>query len=86
MLQPCFSDLWIRYFDLFEFATADLADIVAYSTTREEQLEHLRKVSWCVKEAALTLDPRSLPLPEYLVYVMVNGVFKLKVEKVQAIQ
>lgn len=72
--------------DVSEFATAYLDDIVVYSATREDQLEHLREVLRCLKEAGLTINPRSVPLPGYLVYIMVNGVFKPKVEKVQSIQ
>ncbi|KAJ8277939.1 hypothetical protein GJAV_G00081910 [Gymnothorax javanicus] len=72
------------------FAAAYLDDIVIYSATWEEHLEHLRTVLDRLHSAGLTVNPSKCVFAaaetEYLGHVIGNGVIQPQVNKIQAIE
>lgn len=75
---------------LSEFAGAYLDDVVIYSTSWAQHLEHLQVVFQRLQEAGLTINPGKCAFAkaeiEYLGFVIGNGQVKPQVAKVQAIQ
>lgn len=73
-----------------DFASAYLDDIVIYSTTWEEHLEHLHAVFDRLGTAGLTVNPSKCVFASaetaYLGHVIGNGVIKPQVSKIQAIE
>lgn len=76
--------------DLTDFTAAYLDDIVIYSSTWEEHLQHLQVVIDHIRSAGLTINPSKCSIAkaetEYLGYVIGQGVIKPQVKRVQAIQ
>lgn len=72
------------------FAAAYLDDIVIYSTTWEEHVQHLQEVLQRLQEAGLTVNPAKCAVArtetEYLGFVIGNGVVRPQVKKVQALE
>lgn len=73
-----------------EFASAYLDDIVIYSTTWEEHLDHLQLVLHRLQGAGLTINPAKCAVArtetKYLGFVIGNGVVKPQVNKILAIE
>lgn len=65
-------------FGVSEFASAYLDDIVVYSVTWKDNLEHLRRVFQCLKKAGLTINLSKCAFArvetEYLGYTIGNGI------------
>ncbi|XP_063334803.1 uncharacterized protein si:ch211-282j22.3 isoform X5 [Pelmatolapia mariae] len=76
--------------DMSDFAAAYLDDIVIFSSTWEEHLQHLEKVLGRLQSAGLTVNPAKCAIAkaetEYLGFVIGNGVIKPQVDKVTAIE
>lgn len=76
-------------YGLSDFPSAYVDDVVVYSNSWEEHMEHLRTVFECLDKAVLaSVHLAGLmvrPQTEYLGYVIGNGVIKPQVQKVQAI-
>lgn len=72
------------------FTAAYLDDIVIYSDTWEQHLQHLQEVLLRLKNAGLTVNPQKCFITktevEYLGFVVGNGVIRPQVKKVQAIE
>lgn len=72
------------------FAAAYLDDIVVYSDTWEEHVQHLREVLEHLQRAGLTVNPNKCAIAkhetEYLGYVIGHGVVRPQVKKVQALE
>ncbi len=72
------------------FTAAYLDDIVIYSDTWEQHMQHIREVLQRLQEAGLTVNPRKCAIAkaetEYLGFVIGKGVIKPQVGKVQAIE
>ena len=49
-----------------EFTAAYLDDLIIYSTTWEEHVDHLRQIFTRLHEASLTVKPKKCQLPVYL--------------------
>uniref|UniRef100_A0A8C5GD01 Gypsy retrotransposon integrase-like protein 1 n=1 Tax=Gouania willdenowi TaxID=441366 RepID=A0A8C5GD01_GOUWI len=73
-----------------DFASAYLDDIVIYSTTWEDHLEHLEKVLGRLQSAGLTINPAKCFFAkaetEYLGFIIGNGLIKPQVSKIHAIE
>uniref|UniRef100_A0A8C1KT19 Gypsy retrotransposon integrase-like protein 1 n=1 Tax=Cyprinus carpio TaxID=7962 RepID=A0A8C1KT19_CYPCA len=72
------------------FAAAYLDDIVIYSNTWEEHVQHLAEVLQRLQNAGLTVNPTKCAIAkqetEYLGYVIGQGVVRPQVKKVQALE
>ena len=72
------------------FTAAYLDDLVVYSSTWEEHLQHLRQVFSCLQEASLTAKPKKCQFAmkqcKYLGYVVGNGVVQLELSKIDAVK
>ncbi len=72
------------------FTAAYLDDIVIYSETWEQHVEHIREVLQRLQEAGLTVNSRKCAIAkaetEYLGFVIGKGVIRPQVEKVGAIE
>lgn len=72
------------------FTAAYLDDIVIYSDTWEQHLQHLQKVLQRLQQAGLTINPLKCAVArteiEYLGYVIGKGVVRPQVKKVEVIQ
>lgn len=75
---------------LSPFASAYLDDIVVYSNSWHEHLQHLKVVFECLQNAGLTVNPGKCAIAkeetEYLGFVIGGGQVKPQVQKVEAIQ
>ncbi|XP_073721145.1 uncharacterized protein [Misgurnus anguillicaudatus] len=73
-----------------EFAAAYLDDVVIFSTSWEDHLQHLKVVFQRIKDAGLTINPAKCALvkreTEYLGYVLGRGEIKPQIQKLRAIQ
>lgn len=73
-----------------KFAAAYLDDIIIYSQTWQEHLDHLKDVLLRIKNAGLTIRPDKCTLAraetQYLGYVLGHGVIRPQVGKVEAIK
>ncbi|XP_034565107.1 uncharacterized protein LOC117830889 isoform X4 [Notolabrus celidotus] len=76
--------------DFSGFAAAYLDDIVIYSNTWEEHLEHLQAVMDRIHSAGLTVNPSKCVFAaaetEYLGHIIGNGVIRPQVSKIQAME
>lgn len=76
--------------DMSDFAAAYFDDIVIFSSTWEERLQHLEKVLARLQSAASPVNPAKCNIAkaktEYLGFVIENGVRKPQVNKVTAIE
>jgi len=76
--------------NLTGFTSAYLDDIVIYSSTWEEHLQHLGDVINHIRLAGLTINPSKCSMAkaetEYLGYVIGHGVIKPQVQRIQAIK
>ncbi|XP_028437739.1 uncharacterized protein LOC114558153 [Perca flavescens] len=76
--------------DFTGFASAYLDDIVIYSNTWKEHLEHLQAVLDCLHSAGLTINPSKCVFAAaetaYLGHIIGNGVIRPQVNKIQAIE
>ncbi|KAK5925315.1 hypothetical protein CgunFtcFv8_017849 [Champsocephalus gunnari] len=76
--------------DLSGFAAAYLDDIVIYSSTWEEHMEHLHTVLDRLYSAGLTINPSKCVFAaaetEYLGHIIGRGVIRPRVSKIQAIE
>ncbi|KAL4001114.1 caldesmon [Sarotherodon galilaeus] len=74
----------------FKFAAAYLDDVVIYSESWEEHLQHLKVVMAKIQKAGLTLNVSKCAWAQeevkYLGYIVGHGQIKPQVEKVKAIQ
>lgn len=74
--------------NLTDFTAAYLDDIVIYSSTLEEHLQHLEVVINHIRAAGLTINPSKCAMAkaetEYLGYVIGHGVIKPQVQRIQA--
>lgn len=72
------------------FASAYLDDIVVYSNTWEEHVQHLAEVLQRLERAGLTVNPSKCAVAkqetEYLGYVIGQGVVRPQVGKIQALE
>ncbi|KAG5276768.1 hypothetical protein AALO_G00109520 [Alosa alosa] len=72
------------------FAAAYLDDIVVYSATWGEHLQHLEEVLNKIKQAGLTIHPRKCAIAQeevrYLGHVLGRGVIRPPQDKVEAVQ
>lgn len=72
------------------FTAAYLDDIVVYSDTWDQHLQHLQKVLGHLQKAGLTVNPRKCAVAktetEYLGFVISNGVLRPQVGKVRAVE
>lgn len=75
---------------LTDFTAAYLDDIVIYSSTWEEHLQHLEVVISHIRSTGLTINPSKCSIAmaetEYLGYVIGRGVIKPQVQRIQAIE
>ena len=73
-----------------EFAAAYLDDVVIYSNTWQDHLDHLEQVFGRIRGAGLTMNPKKCALGQkevsYLGYVIGEGVIRPQVEKVDAMR
>lgn len=73
-----------------KFASAYLDDIIIYSQTWREHMDHLKEVLLRIKNAGLTIRPDKCTLArtetQYLGYVLGHGVIRPQVGKVEAIK
>jgi hypothetical protein len=73
-----------------EFAAAYLDDVVIYSNTWQDHLDHLEQVFGRIRGAGLTINPKKCALGQkevsYLGYVIGEGVIRPQVEKVDAMR
>jgi hypothetical protein len=71
--------------DLGEFSSAYLDDVIVYSNTWQEHIEHLRTVLRRIKEAGLTVKSRKCQLGMdhcvYLGHVIGRGLVQLEQSK-----
>lgn len=76
--------------DSSAFAAAYLDDIVLYSDSWEQHLEHLCTILGCLHVAGLTVNPAKCAFAasetEYLGHIIGNGMIRLQVSKIQAIE
>ncbi|XDV12077.1 hypothetical protein PO909_000821 [Leuciscus waleckii] len=76
--------------DSSAFAAAYLDDIVLYSDSWEQHLEHLCTVLGCLHAAGLTVNPAKCAFAasetEYLGHIIGNGMIRPQVSKIQAIE
>ena len=72
------------------YAGAYLDDVIVYSSSWEEHLQHLQDVLQRIEVAGLTINPAKCAVAkretEYLGYVIGGGVIKPQVQKLEAIQ
>ncbi|XP_068069442.1 uncharacterized protein isoform X2 [Danio rerio] len=72
------------------FAAAYLDDIIIYSTTWEEHMQHLHEVFQRLQRAGLTANPAKCAIArkeaEYLGFVIGNGVVRPQIKKIQALE
>ena len=72
------------------YAGAYLDDVIVYSSSWEEHLQHLQDVLQRIEAAGLTINPAKCAVAkretEYLGYVIGGGVIKPQVQKLEAIQ
>lgn len=72
------------------YAAAYLDDVIIFSSSWEEHLEHLKEVFHRIQSAGLTINPRKCAIAkketEYLGYVIGGGVIRPQIQKMQAIQ
>ncbi|KAG1956974.1 gag-pol fusion protein [Pimephales promelas] len=75
---------------LSDYAAAYLDDIIVYSASWEQHLQHLKQVFHRIQEAGLTINSSKFALAkketEYLGYVVGKGVIKPQLQKIEAIQ
>ncbi|KAL1250729.1 hypothetical protein QQF64_018525 [Cirrhinus molitorella] len=70
-----------------KFASAYLDDIVVYSRTWEERVQHLREVLGCLGSAGLTVNSSKCAVAKHeTANVIGQGVVRPQVEKVQALE
>ena len=71
------------------FASAYLDNLVIYSDSWEDHLEHLRQVLQRLKEAGLTAKPKKCQFAmeqcTYLGHIVGNGVIKPELDKVETV-
>lgn len=76
--------------DTSAFGAAYLDDIVLYSDSWEQHLEHLCPVLGCLHAAGLTVNPAKCAFAasetEYLGHIIGNGMIRPQVSKIQAIE
>ena len=72
------------------FTAAYLDDLVIYSSTWEEHLQHLQKVFSCLKEAGLTAKPKKCQFAmkecKYLGHIVGNDVVRPEVGKLDVVK
>ncbi|XP_057693505.1 uncharacterized protein LOC130916648 [Corythoichthys intestinalis] len=75
---------------LSQFAAAYLDDIIIYSNSWDEHLQHLKVVLRCLQNAGLTVNPAKCAFAkretEYLGFVIGGGLVKPQIGKVEAIR
>lgn len=76
--------------DVSDFSAAYLDDVVVYSSTWEQHLEHLQQVLQRIRAAGLTINPRKCSVAhrevQYLGFTIGFGRIKPQVEKMEAIR
>lgn len=72
------------------YAAAYLDDVIIFSSSWEEHLQHLKEVFQRIQLAGLTINSRKCAIAkketEYLGYVIGGGVIRPQIQKIQAIQ
>ncbi len=75
---------------LSDYVAAYLDDIIIYSSSWEQHLQHLKNVFQRIQEAGLSINSSKCAIAkketEYLGYVVGNGVIRPQIQKIEAIQ
>jgi len=75
---------------LSDYAAVYLDDIIVYSSSWAQHLQHLKEVFHRIQEVGLTINSSKGALTkketEYLGYVVGNGVIRSQLQKIEAIQ